>query len=146
MTRYLHLWLVIVSVVYISIVAAEEDEAKNRLQKGCLYNKLDSHNQLRVCNSEDYLEDGIDPVVKGVCRAPDFDYLEVRIKCQVSGCGGAQVENARKLLQILAFRLVTGLGIGNFWQLGASNFVERNPRRPDNTGNGNARCGHAILR
>ena len=61
-----------------------QEEAPNRLQKGCLYNKLSSHNQLRVCNSEDYLEDGIDPVAKGVCRAPEFDYLEVRIKCQVS--------------------------------------------------------------
>ena len=59
------------------------EEARNGLQKGCLYNKLSSHNLLRVCNSEDYLVTDGNPVERGVCRAPEFDYLEVRIKCQV---------------------------------------------------------------
>jgi hypothetical protein len=47
------------------------------------YNKLSNHNQLRVCNSEDYWDNDTDPVERGICRPPEFDYLEVRIKCQV---------------------------------------------------------------
>ena len=54
--------------------------AKNSLLNGCLYSKLPDHQlPLRVCNSED----ATDAIEKGVCRPPEFDYLEIRIKCQV---------------------------------------------------------------
>lgn len=71
-----------VSLLLVGLLPLNSQGAKNSLQKGCLYNKLSSHKQLRVCNSEDYLESDVDPVESGACRAPEFDYLEVRIKCQ----------------------------------------------------------------
>lgn len=81
---YAWMLLVVAAASLVKTSRAEESSIiKNQLQKGCLYNKLASHNQLRVCNSEDYLETGADPVERGICRAPEFDYLEVRIKCQV---------------------------------------------------------------
>ena len=59
----------------------------NRLVRGCLHTKLGTSNDapdqplfpLRVCNSED----PANATEIGLCRPPEFDHLEIRIKCQV---------------------------------------------------------------
>ena len=82
--RIRHLLHVVVALVGLlpSSLSSQEDDIiiKNSLVKGCLHNRLPQHKlPLRVCNSEDNLEKN-----QGICRIPDFDYLEIRIKCQVS--------------------------------------------------------------
>lgn len=49
--------------------------AQNPYASGCLRSKLDSWDNLRVCNSNDAPK----AAATGLCKAPDFDYLEIRI-------------------------------------------------------------------
>jgi hypothetical protein len=59
--------------------AQPEAEYPNSLVRGCLHGKLEPSFPIRVCNSED----AENATELGLCRPPEFDYLEIRIKCQV---------------------------------------------------------------
>jgi len=59
----------------------EEDATEavlNSLAQGCLYSH-GLHPYVRVCNSDDPPE----AIEQGLCRPSEFQYLEIRIKCQV---------------------------------------------------------------
>ena len=81
--RYLlHALVALVGLLPFSLSSQKDGVIiKNSLAKGCLHKKLPQHKlPLRVCNSEDNLDHAIN---QGICRIPEFDYLEIRIKCQV---------------------------------------------------------------
>jgi len=63
------------STTLLCVLAAEPTIVKNPYASGCLRSKLESWDDLRVCNSNDPPH----AAKMGLCREPSFDYLEIRI-------------------------------------------------------------------
>lgn len=53
-------------------------QCTNPFERGCLAHMLPGWNKVRVCNSDDPKE----AAERGICRIPDFDYLEIRMASQ----------------------------------------------------------------